>query len=320
MTSLPAYDDLPFKAGAPVGSSWGLWGDDDVFGCLNLLTAERVVGAARLVRKGAVFALNLDAGLPDPPFFGRAGMEHTVLGDRRGHDDLLSFNTQSSSQWDGFRHIGGPHGFYNGIADEAHGMHHWARRGIAGRGVLADVARWREAAGRPLDPSSSDVIEPADVDATLEAQGVAVQEGDVLLLRTGWLTAYRSLDDAARRKAAEDLRAPGLAPGRATAKWLWDHHVAAVAADNPAVEVLPIGAGLSPDERRKGRDDPDRGPELFVHLALLPLLGIPLGELWDLDALADDCAADGVYEFFLTSAPLHVEAGVASPPNALAIK
>jgi hypothetical protein len=53
---------------------------------------------------------------------------------------------------------------------------------------------------------------------------------------------------------------------------------------------------------------------------LLPLLGLPLGELWDLDALAADCVADGVYACFFTSAPLNLESGVASPPNALAIK
>jgi len=116
------------------------------------------------------------------------------------------------------------------------------------------------------------------------------------------------------------LRAPGIRPGFDTVRWLWNAHVAAIAADNPAVEVWPPGAGLDADERRAVRSDPSRAPEVFVHTALLPLLGLPLGELWDLDALADDCAADGVYEFLLTSAPLNVRHGVASPPNALAIK
>jgi hypothetical protein len=83
-------------------------------------------------------------------------------------------------------------------------------------------------------------------------------------------------------------------------------HVAAIAADNPAVEAWPPAAF----------DDPDA----FLHRRLLPLLGLPLGELWDLDALADDCAADSVHVCLLTSAPLNVRGGVASPPNALAIK
>src|SRR3712207_7040093 len=43
------------------------------------------------------------------------------------------------------------------------------------------------------------------------------------------------------------------------------------------------------------QEDPSRWPDVFVHTALLPLLGIPIGELWDLDALAEDCAATGTY-------------------------
>ena len=320
MTTLPSYDDLPVRPDAPPGSSWGLWGDDDVFGCLNLLTPERIVRAAGLVTKGAVFALNLDHDLPDPPLFGRAAPEHTVLGEGTGHDDVLSFNTQSSSQWDGFRHVGSHHGFYNGVADGDHGMHHWAKRGIAGRAVLADVARWRESDGRPIDGSASDVIETSDIEATLEAQGSRIEDGDVLLIRTGWLTWYRSLDHEGRAALPSALKAPGIRPGLDTVRWLWNAHVSALAADNPAVEVWPLGGGLDRDQIRAMRADPDRAPEVFVHTALLPLLGLPLGELWDLDALADDCAADGVYEFLFTSAPLNVRAGVASPPNALAIK
>jgi hypothetical protein len=64
----------------------------------------------------------------------------------------------------------------------------------------------------------------------------------------------------------------------------------------------------------------ERLDEIFMHIRLLPLFGLPIGEFFDLDALADDCASDGVYEFFFTSAPLNLKAGVASPPNALAIK
>ncbi len=55
-------------------------------------------------------------------------------------------------------------------------------------------------------------------------------------------------------------------------------------------------------------------------MALLPMLGMPIGELWDLDALAQACAADGRYAFLLTSAPIHLRHGVGSPPNALAVK
>jgi kynurenine formamidase len=307
--ALPSYDELPVVDGAPPGSAWGLWGADDVFGALNLLTPDRVRAGAACVRKGAVFPLNLELELPSPALFGRSGPEHIVIDHGGGfHDDVLSgWNTQSSSQWDGFRHVAHPqYGHWNGVADESHGMQHWARRGIAGRGVLADVARWRASVGRPIDPGAADVIEADDVLATLAAQRVTVEPGDILLVRTGWIGWYRSL--AAEGRNALAGRRPtscGLRPGRDTARMLWDLHVAALACDNPAVEVWPPS---SMDEAG------------FAHLVLLPLLGLPLGELWDLDRLADDCAADGVFTCQLTAAPLNVDGGVGSPANAIAMK
>ena len=316
--ALPSYDDLPVHPDAPPGSSWGVWAEPgrDVLGCLNLLTPERIVRAASLIRTGRVFALNLSMDLPGPPLFGRASYTHEVTGAAWSHDDLLhGWNTQSSSQWDGFRHVHSPvHGPYGGVADGDHGIHHWVDR-IVGRAVLADVGRHRAAEGRPLDCSTSDPITPDDVQATLDAQGTTVEEGDVLLLRTGWLSWYRALDDAGKRAVAEPgaLRAPGLTRGEPTARFLWDLHISAVAADNPALEVWPIER-LAPDA------DQRTWPDAFVHTAILPLLGLPIGELFDLDALAEDCAADGRYESFFTSAPLNLPNGVASPPNALAIR
>ncbi|HEX5266453.1 MAG TPA: cyclase family protein, partial [Acidimicrobiales bacterium] len=321
---LPSYDELPVRDGAPRGSSWGVWGDRDVFGCLNLLTPERAVGAAGLVRKGATFALNWDMGLPDPPLFGRPAFQHQVhwLANEVGHDDELSgWNTQSSSQWDGFRHIRSPeYGFYAGVADEDHGIHHWAARGLVGRAVLVDVARFLEGQGRPISMDSPHPIEPDDVAGAARAQGVDIRTGDVLLIRTGWISWYRGLDADRRRAMAESFATPGLRPGIATARFLWDLHVAAVAGDNPALEVWPPGALATPEQLQESLADPDKRAELFCHFSLLPLLGLPIGEMWDLDALAEDCAADGVYEGLFTSAPLNLRAGVASPPNALVVK
>src|SRR5439155_3071841 len=187
MPALPGYADLPVKAGAPPGSSWGLWGDDDVLGTLNLLTPARTAAAAQLVKTGAVFPLNLEMELPGPPLFNRAAFRHEVTaGGGIAKDDLLhDWNTQSSTQWDGFRHVRHlQHGHYNGLEDQRHGLHHWARRGVVGRGVLVDVARWREAQGRAIRPAETDVITPADLQATLQAQGTTVTEGDILLIRT----------------------------------------------------------------------------------------------------------------------------------------
>src|SRR3954452_21329875 len=315
MDALPSYDQLPVTPGAPAGSSWGLWGPEDRFGCLNLLTPERAAAAAKLVTKGAVFALNLEYELPDPPLFGRQVPVHDVLGEG-GHDDVLTFNPQSSSQWDGFRHVQHPvHHHYNGVADADHGMQHWAARVLAGRAVLVDVARHME-----IDASSSQGITPDELDATLAAEGVEVEPGDVLLLRTGWVAWYRSADDATRDALPGALKAPGLRPGEDMLRWLWDHHVAAVGADNPALEIWPPGSHLTKEQRDEVRTDMSKISNVFMHTALLPLLGIPIGELWDLDALAADCADDGRYVGLFTSAPLRVHAGVASPPNALVLK
>jgi len=316
--NLPLYKDLPVKPGAPPGSAWGLFGDDDQLGALNLLTPERVAAAAKLVRKGAVFPLNLPVNLPDPPLYGRGAVRHHLLQGEVSRDDYLdNFYPQASSQWDSLRHILHPkYGFYNGVTAEEIvsgggrlGIENMAQRGIAGRGVLLDIPRYLESRGERLDYTTSAVIDRAALEACRKAQGVGFRTGDILLIRTGWLRWY--LEEATpeqKRAMAGDamtqLRAPGIGPDEAMAEYLWDLHVAAVAADNPALEPWPPGVD------RRG----------FMHFRLIPLLGIPIGELWWLDGLAHDCATDGVYEFFLTSAPLNVPGGVGSPPNALAIK
>src|SRR5204862_2203055 len=138
---------------------------DDQLGTINLLTAERVAAAAKLARKGAVFALNWNLEKPSTPLFFRQTLRHTITNPGgNGHDDIYeNFNTQSSTQWDGLRHIGHPeYGFYNGVpADQINnmpgtpnGIEHWARRGIAGRGVLVDFARWAATAGVHIHPNS----------------------------------------------------------------------------------------------------------------------------------------------------------------------
>ena len=333
MSDLPAYHDLPRRAGLP--ASWGVWRDEgtDVFGCLNMLTPERIVEAARLVRRGAVFALNWDMRLPDPPLFDRRPFEHEVTGGATGtsHDDVLhGWNTQSSSQWDGFRHIRNHAaladepgtGHYGAVADDDHGMHHWARRGIVGRAVLADIGRWRDGIGRPLRHDESDPIEPDELAECLAAQGTELHEGDVLLMRTGWIGWYQAQPDDVRARLAQTqhLRTPGLRSGERLAEVLWDLHIAAIGCDNPAVEVWPPGFLLEEGERAEAMADPHRVHESFVHTVLLPMLGLPLGEMFFLDDLAADCAADGRYDFLFTSAPINLPAGVASPPNAPAIK
>ena len=276
----PKYRDLPD------GSAWDVL--DPRVGSLELLTPERVAAAARLVRTGTRFGLDLPLDVPSPPFFGREAYRHEVfsLGMDYVYDDKLdNFFPQSSTQWDGFGHFGHPtKGFFGGragtdIESKTLGVDAWAETGIAGRGVLLDVARHAEIAGDTSSPIGPDLLA-----ATATAQRVEVRTGDVLCVRVGWLSWYRSLDAAGREAVAtgsrayrfDELRELGLAPGPAIAEFLWDHGVA--------------------------------------------LLGIPLGEFFDFDALADHCAGDGVYEFLFTSKPLGIRGGLGSPPNALAIK
>jgi hypothetical protein len=315
--ALPSFAELPVRAGAPPGSSWGVWGDDDQVGTLNLIGPEQVRAAARLVRRGAVFPLDWDLTLPRPAFFARRSPAHTIFekhGGRAADDYLDGFWLQASSQWDGLRHFADPErGFYNGatLAEMLTpgpgrlGMEHWALRGIVARGVLADVAAVLERDGRSVDPFDFFPIGPDLVERTLREQGVELRHGDVLVLRTGWVEAYERLTGAEREALSEQVRpgSPGLY-GDDVPAYLWDRRVAAVAADNPALEA--------------GR--PRHGPELSLHVALIARLGMPLGEMWDVQRLAADCAADGVYEFMLTSSPLRLPGAVGSPPNAIALK
>lgn len=329
---LPKYDQLPTVAG--MRCSWGLFGDasNDYLGTLNLISEEHAVNAAALIKTGKTFPLNWNMELPNPPLFNRQEFVHEIQGARLSHDDVISnWNTQSSSQWDGFRHIRHPNfanmpgtGHYGGVRDENHGVHHWARKGIVTRGVLADVGRWRLSKGKPLIFDERDSIENEELLECLHDQGTSVMQGDILLVRTGWIEWYESLPTSKRHHVSSDLtfKCPGFQPSERLYSTLWNFGVAAVACDNPTFEVWPPTHLLSDQiyENRHPTQLKQDNQRLFAHDVLIPLLGIPIGELWSLGSLATDCEIDSCYEFFLSSAPLNLLNGVASPPNALAIK
>ncbi|WP_285035461.1 MULTISPECIES: cyclase family protein [unclassified Plantibacter] len=325
--TIPSYDQL--AAATPPGSSWAVFGPGDELGTVNFLTAERVAAAAALVRTGRRFGLDHAITAFEPyPTGTRRALEHHVFSNNPSHrDDYLdSFYLQSSSQIDALRHIGHPeHGFYNGLSTAANdassnrlGVHTWADAGIAGRGVLLDVPRYFAAVGEPYDPSSTIPIDAPLLDAIAEHQGVTWRGGELLLLRTAWAEQYLAKTPA-ERLATPWRQSPGLAQRESVLRWLWDHEIALVAADNLAVEADPVVDSdfRSPDDR-----PPERGVDHsgMLHRPLIALLGMALGELWRLDELAEDCAADGVYECFVTCKPLYVPGGVGSPPNAIAFK
>lgn len=314
---LPRFAELPVQEGAPPDSAWGVFGDGDELGCLNLLTPEGIVEAAGLVKSGKVFRLDAKVGAMHPPMFGRAVLSHKVMRlNTLVHDDLLdNFNTQESSQWDGFGHMAHKvhDRFYGGVRqaeiksgpDGRLGIHRWADR-FVGKGVLIDAAAWRRGQGRPVEPFDNQPYTLDELKAALAAQAGAIRPGSVLLVRTGWMEAYQQLPLEKQRAMAprEVMRAIGVDSSRAMVEWLWDSRIAAIGCDCPAVEAVPFNL----------HDD------LALHHRTLSMIGLPLGELFVLAPLAEDCAADGRYEFMLVSAPLVLEGGIASPPNAVAIK
>ena len=323
MTGFPAYADLnrPDESGLPL--AWGVWGAEDQLGTLNHISTEAVRAAAGLVRRGVRFNLDLPLHVP----YGvtmpkshrfRTAPKHTIneitgTGSLPARDDLLdSFYLQSSSQWDGLTHIGDPrHGFYNGVQANQitgqegtrNGMEQVAELGMAGRCVLADLSRHFAKIGREWHPNQQMVVTPAEVEACLAAQGVALRAGDILLVRYGWLEAFFAGGDEAGRDAVlRPWSFSGLSGGEDTWEFIWDNRIAAVASDSVTTEVWPLVEGR---------------PSL--HLAIARL-GITIGELFDLEALASDSAASGEYTAFFTSSPLNLRGGVGSPPNAMAIR
>jgi kynurenine formamidase len=312
---LPSYAELVDRTdGAPSGSAWGVFGGADEIGTINLLEARQVLAGLQEVQVGSVYALNWDVDQPSPHPFRPAPKRTHIVAAGLARDDYLSpFYLQYSSQWDGLRHIEAGGHFYNGVLPEVVddpasttlGIQHWAKRGIVGRGVLLDVARHQERLGAPLVQTERFDITARLLDEVVQAQGVVIQQGDVLLVRTGWAGWFQAQDGPARAKGfTAESGQPGLAPTEDTAAWLWDRHVAAVAADNMAVEVAPL----------------DMTEGHFLHLRLIPGFGMPIGEFFWLDDLAAACAVDGRWAFLFTSAPLNVPGGVGSPPNALAIR
>jgi kynurenine formamidase len=294
-------------------SNWGRWGDQDERGTTNLITPEKLVAAAQLVRQGRVFDLGIPFGADGPqPGGGRinpvllmseTGADQNAFpGAFHYADDYVFMPLQAASQWDGLAHVFYDDQLYNGFPASdvtPHGAQHCSidkqAKGIASRGVLLDIARlkgvdWLE---------GGTAVTAADLDAACEAQHVEVASGDILLFRTGWRKKFLTEKNPGEFMASE----PGL--GLSCCDWLSQREVAAVCSDNWAIEVLP------------GEID---GELLPVHMVLIRDMGMTLGEILDFEELAADCAEDGVWEFFFSAPPIKFSRAVGSPINPLAIK
>jgi kynurenine formamidase len=303
----------------PRPNNWGRFGPDDERGTANYICPEAVRSAAQGVRAGRVFSLSLPLDNRGPIFPGRAGIQHatTVSGTDaivgtpmekvfpgvQVTDDSISMPLQASTQWDGLCHVFEDDVMYNGFwgglvtavaGARRLGIQHLAAS-LVGRGVLVDVARYRE---RPwLEPGER--ISVAELEAALAAQGVELRRGDLLCLRTGYIERWFRERDPQRFWSGQ----PGV--GVEAAEWAARREIAALAADNVTVEVMPW-------------DDPRQA--LPFHARAIRDFGLILGEMWWLADLAADCAADGVWEFLLVAPPLKITGGCGSPVNPIAIK
>jgi kynurenine formamidase len=139
-----------------------------------------------------------------------------------------------------------------------------------------------------------------DLEGTARAESVQVEPGDILLIRTGHMSRYLDRKDW-RHYDLDPF--PGVSVY--TARWMHARQIAAVAADNYAVEVRPSEiAGF-------------RNP---FHVVAIPNMGLTVGEIFFLEDLAADCAADGRWAFLLVAPPLPVTRAVGTPINPYALK
>lgn len=312
-----SMDDV--KALADKYKNWGRWGDDDQLGTLNYITPQKIVDASGLVKQGKVISLAIpfDDNGPQTGSFGRFNPIHFMLQDggdvsigAQDHlpniqytDDAVTMPLQCATQWDALAHILYRGKMYNGY--EAHhvnstgakknGMEN-AKDKIVSRGVLLDIPRYK---GKQwLEPGEA--IYPEDLDGAAAMGEVAVGTGDIALVRTGQIGQVRADGSWGEYSGGS---APGL--GVDCAQWICEHEIAGYATDTWGTEVIP-----------------NETPDIFqpLHMILIVHAGVLVGEIFDLEGLAEDCANDGVYEFLFVAPPLPITGAVGSPINPQAIK
>ncbi|KAL1612221.1 hypothetical protein SLS60_000445 [Paraconiothyrium brasiliense] len=316
------FDSLPDQKRVWVGQPGSR---EEGLGRLALLTPEVVAAAASEIRTGRRTSLGWELTKLEIAGLGRQQCEHKIvpLLDGVAFDDVYTFNPQQSSQWDGLRHfsqpIPGTEGkkvedrvFYGGtsakeIRDRSGdriGMQHWAREGIAGRGVLIDYASWAEKKGLKYTTISQHEVRLKDIEQIAKESGVTFRRGDILFIRIGMTKEWDTVMTTEQKEAYAAQSIPKHAGVEATQdvlRWIWDNKISAVASDAISWEVYPPTG------------------ELFLHEFLLAGWGMPIGEMFDLEALSKICAEEKRWTFFVASSPLNMPGGVSSPPNCMAI-
>jgi kynurenine formamidase len=304
-------------------SNWGKWGSNDQRGTANYIHAHRVRRAASLVRTGQVIslAMDFDQNGPQTGANGRfnclrysvaTGADYAVGGQkwsggpmprRMGYsDDTVVLHLQSATHWDTLAHIFHAGKMYNGYpADEVttqgapkNGTEQM-KASLVGRGVLLDIPRSKGLDW--LDDGYAITID--DLEVAIEHETVKIEPGDILLLRTGQM--------ARCRQQGWGTYAGGDAPGLSfyTIPWIAERQLAAVASDTWGVEVRP-----------------NELPDSFqpMHIPCVVYMGLLLGEMFDLETLAETCADDGVYEMMVSAPPLPFTGAAGAPPGPVAIR
>ncbi|HEX3464651.1 MAG TPA: cyclase family protein [Candidatus Elarobacter sp.] len=311
----------------PAGSNWGDYGEGDRIGRLNELTDERVVRAAAEIRTGRRFCLSLPLDYPGgnvvvpfrfPPERrpvdrgGAPAADFPLSRVRDGatdvvNDDVVTLWTQYSTQWDAFGHIGSHFDadgdgddevvYYNGHypGPDVDGM---ATIGLQARGVIVDLHR--------VCGEEKTAVDYAMLANIMRDQNITVEPGDVLALRTGWTELLLGMDRAPVKEIVHGTCAGLDGRDPALLRWIAESGVAAIVADNVAVEHYPPKPG------------PPGEPLLPLHELCLFKLGINLGEMWYLTELADWLRDNQRTRFFLTAPPLRLRGHVGSPVTPIA--
>ncbi|HEY0294416.1 MAG TPA: cyclase family protein [Bordetella sp.] len=324
----------------PEGSTWGDWGEDDQLGRLNLLTPARVLRASREILTGERFCLSLPLDYPGgsvlaphrkPPQLAptmRSGrpFANYAFGQEGpfcdcGNDDIVTLCTQYSTQWDSLAHIGcrfDAHGtgqermtYYNGYAETdivapgepgkatmPLGIQTMAAAAIQGRGVMVDLHAHLGAQRRRVGYDTLMEI--------FEADGLAVEEGDILCLHTGFAERLLSMEGKPDLSVLNNACAVLDGTDERLLQWVGASGVAAIVADNYAVEGFIPVIGLTPR------------PMVPLHVHCLFKLGVPLGELWHLTPLAEHLRHHKRFRFFLSAPPLRLPGAVGSPVTPIA--
>ena len=299
--------------------NWGRWGKDDELGTLNFIGPEQLKAAGALIRKGKAISLGLEFNLRGPQttsWGGRFNPIHTMLatgtdavsgnqdaGGIRYADDVVTMPLQCGTQWDALGHVFYGDKMWNGydatLVDSGGAKKNGiekTRARMVGRGVLLDIARYK--GGDYLEDGYG--ISSAELDACAGSQRVEIHRGDFVIVRTGQMEQRLAASNWGGYSGGD---APGLR--FETAEWMHRREIASICTDTWGCEVRP-----------------NEVPDVFQpwHWVVIPMLGITMGEIFNLSELAEDCSQDGVYEFFFCAPSLPITGAVGSPINPIAVK